>query len=238
MLVGKLIRFLPERILLSFGVIKLNAVDKSYLLSGLATLCLEHGRAQIALKLFMMSLKEILETPVQSVSQLCNIAPQKVKQGLAFHLAELLTMNIRGLIKIKTYEHKFEEVDQLRILSRSLSVYVLDQLKNLSDTTMEDELAQLSLLWSSLVPDPSLHDDEGARRIIRKDQEQIILVGKRLVNCLEQKASARPKEQDSFLKYRNFSHTLASVLRICSRYPEADELLRRIDETRKRLDGL
>lgn len=143
MLVGKLIRFLPERFLLSFGAIRLNAVDKSYLLTGLATVCLEHGRAQIALKLFMMSLKEILETPVQSVSQLCEIAPQKVKQGLRFHLAELLTMNIRGLIEIKTYEHKFEDVDQLRILSRSLSMYVLDQLKNLSDTTMEDELAHI-----------------------------------------------------------------------------------------------
>jgi len=235
--VGKLIRLLPERFLLSFGAVKLNAVDKSYLLSGVATACLEHGRAQSALKLFMMSLEEILETPVLSVSQLCDIAPLKVNQGLGFHLAELLTMNICGLIKIKTYEHRFEEVDQLRTLSRSLSMYVLGQLKNSSDTTMED-LAQLTLLWSSLVPDPSLHDDEVARRIIKKDQEQIILVGKRLVECLEQKATAGSKEKDSFEKYRNFSHTLASILRICSRYPEADELLRRVDETTKRLDAL
>ena len=237
MLAGKTIRVLPERLLLSICSVRLNSVDKSYLLSGIATCCLEHGRAQTALKLFMISFQEILETPILSVTDLCDRTQTKVSKGLSYHLAELLTMNVRGLITIKTYEHKFDEVDQLRMLSRSLSMQLLGKLDNLAGATLEDKLTQLCYLWSSLVPDPSLHDNEEARRVIRKEQEQIILVGKQLVDCFEQKALSEPKRNDTFEKYKNFCGALASVLRICSKYSQADELLRRIDETRKQMEA-
>lgn len=235
-LAGKTIRVLPERLLLSICSVRLNPVDKSYLLSGIATCCLEHGRAQTALKLFMMSFQEILETPILTVTDLCDRTQKKVSKGLSYHLAELLTMNVHGLIAIKTYEHRFDEVDQLRMLGRSLSRQLLINLDK-AGATLEDKLTQLCFLWSSLVPHPSLHDNEEARRLIRKDQEQIILVGKQLVDCFEQKALSEPKRNETFAKYTNFCGALASVLRICSKYSQADELLRRIDETRKQMEA-
>lgn len=220
--------------MLRICAVRMNPIDKSYLLSAISTLFLEHGRAQTAQQLLMKSFELILESPIGSIDALCETVPSKI-DAVKYHMAELLSLNIIKLIKIKNYEHKFEDVAALRMLNKKISTQLLDRLTNMTGATLEDKLAQLSLLWSSLVPDPSLHDDEEARRVIRKDQEQITTTGKQLVDCLEQKAIAAPKEKHYFEKYRNFCSTLASILRICSKYSEADDLLRRVDETRKRI---